>query len=81
MRALVVYAFTSPDGTVTLPTKAEAIRQARAWCKQHPDDAPHAEVQRVTIPGPFNRELVCRLLSSGGYASDVAIVWCGGGAR
>ena len=84
-RALLVYAVSDPQGSSTHPTIAAAVKEARATVARlrasGDDEAADAiEVQRITIPGPFNRALVCRLLSLGGYASDVTTVWRGGRA-
>jgi len=79
--ALVVYAVDDPgDGPIHFPTQRAAVRHARAICaayRQRHDDSAAAlvAVSRVTIPGPFNRDLVCRLLSYGGYAGEIAQVW------
>jgi hypothetical protein len=74
-RSLIVYAVTGRDGSVYFATLREAITYAKAEVAADPDNAPHTEVQRITIPGPFNRDLVCRLLSYGGYAGAVDTIW------
>lgn len=80
-RALVVYCVSDLAGeSVYLPTVRAAITDAIDRCARYraAGDAASVrfvEVQKITIPGPFNRDLVCRLLSSGGYASSVETVW------
>jgi hypothetical protein len=79
-RSLVVYAVSDAQGGGTYPTKSAAIAEARETVARYrasgdDDEAERVEVQRITIPGPFNRDLVCKLLSAGGYASEIETVW------
>lgn len=77
-RALVVYSVDDPNGGTTYPTKDEALRDARERVRlyrvEQNDNATQVSVTKVTIPGPFNRELVCKLLSHGaGVVAQVPI--------
>src|SRR5262245_43071745 len=79
-RSIVVYAVSDAQGGGTYPTKSAAIAEARETVARYrasgdDDEADRVEVQRITIPGPSNRDLVGKLLSAGGYASEIDTVW------
>lgn len=76
---MVIYVVADSEGPSHHPTLREAMTIARDrkayFLANDPRQVPYLRVEKVTIDGPLNRALVCKLLSNGGYASKIETVW------